>query len=206
MSNHETYTKKLLKNHKITYGLTSWDLIISQHKATHTLSSHLQLYQLPYENPHTWQKDINSSLYLFSEIPLKFSFLRILHSDNGTEIKSKLIEHLAQQLGIKKTYISPCHPQSNGKLELSHRFLKDWIWKFSIDVILEWDQLLSYATAEFNWFPNEHSQESPHFLYFGCDPYLPHLAKFFQPKLRYLGSDEGITHIDKLRDIHAHST
>ena len=51
-------------------------------------------------------------------------------------------------------------------------------------------------------FPNEHSQESPHFLYFGCDPYLPHLAAFLQPKLRYLGSDKGMICLDKLRQAY----
>ena len=40
--------------------------------------------------------------HLFSDIMLKFGFPRILHTDNGTEFKSKLIEHLPQQLGIKK--------------------------------------------------------------------------------------------------------
>ena len=59
--------------------------------------------------------------------------------------------------------------------------------------------MLPYATAAFNWFPNEHFQESPHFLHFGCDPYLPHLAAFLQPKLRYLGFDKGIIHLDKLK-------
>ena len=67
--------------------------------------------------------------------------------------------------------------------------------------VIEWYQLLPYATATLNWFLNEHSQES-HFLYFGCDPYLPHLAEFLQPKLRYLGSDEGMIHIDKLRQAY----
>ena len=33
-------------------------------------------------------------------------------------------------------------------------------------------------TAAFNWCLNEHCQESLHFLYFGHDPYLPHLAAF----------------------------
>ena len=58
---------------------------------------------------------------------LKCGFPRILHSDNGIECKSKLIENLFQQLGIKKTYVSPSHPQANGKLESSHRFIKDCI-------------------------------------------------------------------------------
>ena len=52
--------------------------------------------------------------------------------------------------------------------------------------------------ATFNWFPNEHSQESPHFFYFGYDPFLLHFAMFLQPKLRYLGSNEGMTHLGKL--------
>ena len=51
---------------------------------------------------------------------LTVGFLRILHSDNGMEFKSKAIEHYAQKLGIKKTYISPHHPKPNGKIELSH--------------------------------------------------------------------------------------
>ena len=97
---------------------------------------------------------------------LKFGFPRILHLDNGAEFKSKLMENLSQQLGIRKTFISPYHPQANGKLESSHRFFKGCIQKFSIDGVLEWDQLLPYATAAFNWFPNEKPQELPNFLYF----------------------------------------
>ena len=124
------------------------------------------------------KKKMTVATHLFSDIMLKFGFPRILHSDSGTEFKSKLIEHLSQQLGIKKTCISPHHPQANGNLESSYRFIKDCIQSFSIDSIMEWDQLLPCAAAAFNWFLNEHSQESPHFLCFQCDPYLPHLAAF----------------------------
>ena len=62
--------------------------------------------------------------------------------------------------------------------------------------------MLPYARAKFNWFPNEHSQESPHFMYFGCDPYLPHLAAFLHPKLRCLGLDKVMTHLDKLQQAY----
>ena len=71
------------------------------------------------------KKTSTVAIHLYSDILLKFSFPRTLHSDNGTEFKSKLFEYLVQQFGIKKPYISPCHPQSNGKLEASYRFLKD---------------------------------------------------------------------------------
>ena len=42
--------------------------------------------------------------HLFLDTILKFGFPRILHSDNRTEFKSKLIEYLSQQLGIKDLY------------------------------------------------------------------------------------------------------
>ena len=50
------------------------------------------------------------AVHLFLEIFLTFSFPGMLHSDNGKEFKSKLIEHLMQQLGVKNTCISPSHP------------------------------------------------------------------------------------------------
>ena len=65
--------------------------------------------------------------HLFADIMLKFGFLKILHLDNGAEFKSKLVENLSQQLGIRKTFISYCQPQANGKLESSHRFIKDCV-------------------------------------------------------------------------------
>ena len=40
------------------------------------------------------KKTMTAATHLFLDIMLKFSFPRILHSDNGTEFKSKLIEHL----------------------------------------------------------------------------------------------------------------
>ena len=91
------------------------------------------------------------------------------------------MENPLQQFGIRKIFFSSHHPQANVKLEFSHRFIKDCVWKLSVNGVLEWDQLCLYATALFNWFPYEHYQESPHFLYFGCDLYLSHLTVFLQP-------------------------
>ena len=44
---------------------------------------------------------------------------------------------------------------------------------------------------------NEHSQKSPHFLYFGCNPCLPHLAT----KIKIFGL-KGMTCLDKLRQTY----
>ena len=45
--------------------------------------------------------------HLFADIMLKFGFPRKLHSDNGMEFKSKLMEILSQQLGIRKNLHFP---------------------------------------------------------------------------------------------------
>ena len=66
--------------------------------------------------------------HLFSDIMLKFGFPRILHSDNRTGFKSKLIEHLSPTTWYKKDLYFPSPlPQANGKLESPHRFIKDCI-------------------------------------------------------------------------------
>ena len=73
------------------------------------------------------KKTTSVANHLFVDIMLKFSFPRILHLDNGAEFKSKLVENLSQQLGTSKTFIYPCHPQTNGKLKYPHGFIKDCV-------------------------------------------------------------------------------
>ena len=145
------------------------------------------------------KKTMMVETHLFSDIMLKFGFPRILYSDNGMKFKSKLIEHLSQHLGIKTLIFSLAAHKAVENKNLHIGLLKIAFMNFPIDGVLEWDQLLPNWTAAFSWFPTEHSEESPHLLYFGCDTYLPQLAAFLKPKLRYLGSDEGMMCLDKLK-------
>ena len=57
------------------------------------------------------KKRATVAIHLILEIMLKFGYPGILHSDYGTEFKSKLIEHLSQQLSIKTTYIPLTTPR-----------------------------------------------------------------------------------------------
>ena len=51
-----------------------------------------------------------------------------------------------------------------------------------ISKTMEWDEVVHLATAAYNFFPNEHSRESPFFLMFGRDPRIP-LNTLLEPKL-----------------------
>ena len=131
----------------------------------------------------------------------KFGGSRKILSDNGTEFKNKLFTQIATELGVEyKCYSPPYHPQSNGRIEGFHHFLKTCMAKH-IRENKEWDELTQMACAAYNFFPNEHSKESPFFLMFGRDPRIP-LNQLLTPKLRYLGEDENVLSLEALKRIY----
>ena len=122
--------------------------------------------------------------------------LKILF-DNGTEFKNKLMEEVSKELGVEyKIYSPPYRPQSNGRVESFHYFLKACIAKH-IAPQLEWP----LACAAYNFLPNEHLRESPFFLMLGRDALLP-LTKLLKPRVRYLGNDENILSLEPLKNMY----
>ena len=82
---------------------------------------------------------------------------RKILSDNGTEFKNDLFDRVAKELGVEhKVYSPPYHPQSNGRIEGFHLFLKACMAKH-ISPGLEWDEVCPIATAAYNFLPNEHA-------------------------------------------------
>ena len=131
----------------------------------------------------------------------KFGGSKKILSDNGTEFKNQLFERIAKELGVEfKCYTAPYHPQSNGRIEGFHHFLKSCMTKH-ISTNMEWDQVVHLATAAYNFFPNEHSKESPFFLMFGRDPRVP-LNTLLTPKIRYMGTEENILSLEALQRIY----
>ena len=89
--------------------------------------------------------------------------------DKGTEFKNQLFKEVISKLGTEFSIHSPPYrPQSNGKIEGFHRFLKACITKH-INHGLEWDELTPMATACCNFFPNCSARESAFFIMFRRD-------------------------------------
>ena len=126
---------------------------------------------------------------------------RKILSDNGTEFNNKLFEMVAKELGVEhKIYSPPYRPQSNGRIEGFHAFLKTCLAKH-VSGNVEWDEVCTLATAAYNFLPNEHSKESPFFIMFGRDPRLP-LSELLQHKLRYLGTEDTVLSLQALRNMY----
>ena len=65
---------------------------------------------------------------------------------------------------------------------------------------MEWDEFTDLATAAYNFIPNVTAMESPFFLMFSRDPYMP-LNQLMEQAKRYLGTDEGILDLEALQNL-----
>ena len=121
--------------------------------------------------------------------------------DNGTEFKNKLFKEVIKKLGMEFSIHSPSYrPQSNGKIEGFHRFLKTCISKH-INYGLEWDELTPMAMAFYNFCPNCNARESAFFVMFGRDP-INKLNMLLHSARRYFHDDNGLPNLEALKNIY----
>ena len=111
------------------------------------------------------------------------------------------IKEVISKLGTEFSIHSPPYrPQSNGKIERFHRFLKTFISKH-INYGLEWDELTPMATACYNFFPNCSARESAFFVMFGRDP-INKLNMLLHAARHYFHDDNGLPNLEALKNIY----
>ena len=121
--------------------------------------------------------------------------------DNGTEFKNKIFKEVVSKLGMEfSIHSTPYRPQSNGKTEGFHRFLKACIGKH-INHGLEWDELTPMATACYNFFPNCSTRELAFFIMFGRDP-INKLNMMLHSARRYFHDGNGLPNLEALKNIY----
>ena len=122
-------------------------------------------------------------------------------TDNGTEFKNEVFRDMLQKLGTEKLIHSPPYrPQSNGRIEGFHTYLKACIAKHMRNG-LEWDQITAMATAAYNYFPNMSAKESAFFLMYGRDP-VNKLSSILNAPRRYLGDETGLPDLEALKNMY----
>ena len=98
---------------------------------------------------------------------------RYILLDNGTESKNSLMDQVLQQLGIDRIFSALYHPQSNGKLEVFHKYLKTTSKKLCEKDPSNWDKYLKQVLASYRVTPNMATAETPFFWYMeGIQIYL----------------------------------
>ena len=95
---------------------------------------------------------------------------RYILSDNGTEFKNTLMDQVLKQLGIERIFSAPYHLQSNGKLEVFHKYLKPTLKKLCEKDLSNWDKYINQVLASYRVTPNLATAETPFFLVYRRDP------------------------------------
>ena len=122
-------------------------------------------------------------------------------TDNGTEFKNEVFRDMLQKSGTEKLVHSPSYrPQSNGRIEGFHRYLKACIAKHMTNG-LEWDQIMAMATAAYNYFPKMSAKESAFFLMYGRDP-VNKLSSILNAPRRYLRDETGLPDLEALKNMY----
>ena len=124
---------------------------------------------------------------------------RYILSENSTEFKNILMDQVLQQLGIDRIFSAPYHLQSNGKLEVFHKYLKPTLKKLCEKDPANWDKYINQVLAIYRITPNLATVESPFFLVYSRDPNLP-LHQLLEPMQCFLGDpDSGKLHLETHR-------
>ena len=105
---------------------------------------------------------------------------RYILLDTGTEFKNTLMDQVLKQLGIERIFSAPYYPQSNGKLEVFHKYLKPTLKKLCEKDPTNWDKYINQVLASYRVTPNLATAGAPFFLVYRRDPNLP-LHQYWNP-------------------------
>ena len=98
----------------------------------------------------------------------------ILHSDQGRNFESAVIQHLCEHLGIHKTRTSGYHPAGNGGVE---RYNKTLVERLSLLIEREdqkdWETCIPQALFDYNSTPHSSTGFTPFQLHIGRQPKSP---------------------------------
>ena len=110
---------------------------------------------------------------LTEEIVCRFGVPEAIHSDQGPNFVSRVIQSLCDRLGIERTQTTAYHPQGNGQVERFNRTLEDMLAKVISDNHRDWDDHLQKSLFAYRTAIHESTGYTPFLTTFGRTPNLP---------------------------------
>ena len=93
--------------------------------------------------------------------------------DNGAEFTSAEFMEFMRDKGIKVTWVSPYHPQSNAFVERINGTFKSMLAKCVNENQENWDITLAEVNISYNQAVHSVTEFSPHYLLYGVHPVMP---------------------------------
>ena len=108
--------------------------------------------------------------------------------------QNQLMDNVLKQLDIEHIFSVSYHPQSNGKLEVFHKYLKPTLKELCEKDPDNWDKYINQVLASYYVTPHLLTTEPHSCLVYGRDPNLP-LHQLLEPMQQFLGDPES-GHLD----------
>ena len=111
--------------------------------------------------------------FFYEEIICRHGCPKELLSDQGRHFCNKLVDSLAQHMGVKHKLSSPYHPQTNGLTERFNKTLCTALSKYVIQYKEDWDKHLPSALLAYRTMKHNTTQFEPFYLLYGRNATLP---------------------------------
>ena len=167
--------------------VTECETSSSGNKHILTINDHLTGWPEAFPIPDK-SADTIVSMFINHYLPVHMCPRYIL-SDKGKEFKNHLMDQVLQQLRVDLIFSTPYHPQSNGKLEVFHKYLKPTLKNLCKKDLSNWDKYINQVLTSYRVTPNLATAETPFFLVYGGDPNLP-LHQLLELMQQFLGDLE----------------
>ena len=106
--------------------------------------------------------------------------LDVLHTDQGTNFNSDLMQDICRLFMIDETRNTPYYPQGNGLVERFNRAIADTISKYCAEKPHLWDMYLPYVTFVYNMTVHRPIGTTPYTMLLGKEAQYP--IDLFYPK------------------------
>ena len=122
--------------------------------------------------PTADQKAKTVAKALWNQFFVHYGLPERLHSDQGRDFESAVIQDLCLLLGIKKTRTTPYHPRGN-PVERFNRTLLEMLGTLEEENKVKWRDYVQPLVHAYNCTKNDTTGFSPYQLMFGRQPSLP---------------------------------
>ena len=103
----------------------------------------------------------------------RFSPPEQLHSDQGKQFESAVLQEVCEILGMRKSRTSPYHPQCDGLVERYNRTLLDMLATTAQHHPFNWEDQLPKVCMAYNTSVHASTGYTPFYLMFGRQARMP---------------------------------